>query len=359
MSKIIEYFKPVDPFIEYTPKERSYDLLVLHFNVSILSIIGFIIYSIVNVLIFAMSPEPSELTITNIFTNQTTDPIFQLGISVPDTGYSCSSANVNYPFDNQITKNPQQFLISVTTDSGSSVVYSGWKFPIYGTVDAKSGTSFVVLFNPCTSSQTPTPKLPYSIGLVNDPSVTVNKFTASSSSSGSIKLSSSQAAISNLLFYPPSNFDLSVSVEMSVIKTVQSNNKISYNAQFVGPVRFIPDPILTSLSGLKIIVEVNPTVTVLTYKPKNVLTLIGSIGGTFPLFILMGNIISGRIYAFMNRNREKQVSMDEQAVLNYKISFNILSINIVSSLFNPPPAKCPQTPGIIMSLEFSINLSSS
>ncbi len=43
MSKIIEYFKPIDPFIEYQPKERPYDLVVLHFNVSIISIIGFII----------------------------------------------------------------------------------------------------------------------------------------------------------------------------------------------------------------------------------------------------------------------------------------------------------------------------
>ncbi len=260
-----------------------------------------------------MAPEPSELTITNIFTNQTTDPIFQLGISVPDTGYSCSSANLNYPFDNQITKNVQQFLISVATDN-SNVVYSGWKFPIYGSVDAKSGTSYVVLFNPCTSSSTPTPKLPYSIGLINDPAIVVNKFKATTSSSGSIKLSSEQAALSNLLFYPPSNFDLSVSVEISVIKTVKSNNKVLYNAQFTGPVRFIPDPILTTLSGLKIIVEINPTITVLTYKPKNILTLIGSIGGTFPLFILFGNIISGRIYAFMNRNR--QTNIDDKVVLN-------------------------------------------
>jgi len=63
-------------------------------------------------------------------------------------------------------------------------------------------------------------------------------------------------------------------------------------------------------------VEINPTVTVLTYKPKNILTLLGSIGDTFPLFILVGNIISARIYSYMNRNKEKQIPIEEQKVLN-------------------------------------------
>jgi len=100
MSKIIEYFKPVDPFIEYTPKERSYDLFVLYFNVSILSIIGFIIYPIVNVLIF------SELTITSIFTNQTSDPIFQLGISVLGRIYAFMNRNK----ENQVSMDERSAL---------------------------------------------------------------------------------------------------------------------------------------------------------------------------------------------------------------------------------------------------------
>ena len=36
-----------------------------------------------------------------------------------------------------------------------------------------------------------------------------------------------------------------------------------------------------------------------------------------------------------------------------------LFINKVSSLFIPPPAKCPETPGIISKLEFFINKISS
>ena len=44
---------------------------------------------------------------------------------------------------------------------------------------------------------------------------------------------------------------------------------------------------------------------------------------------------------------------------NSNIALNILSINIVSSLFIPPPEKCPQTPGITTSFEFSIIFSSS
>jgi len=44
--------------------------------------------------------------------------------------------------------------------------------------------------------------------------------------------------------------------------------------------------------------------------------LIGSIGGTFPLFILMGSIISNKIYDFMNRNKEKETPMQQREELN-------------------------------------------
>ena len=313
MSKIIDYFKPVDPFIKYIPEERSYELLVLHFKISIISIIGFIIYSIVNVILFVLAPEPSELTIMNIFTNMTSAPIFQLGIAIPVTGYSCSTGDMVFPFDSQITKNVQNYDISVTSDN-SNYQYKGYSFPIYGTVDAKSGTSYIVVFKPCISSNIPNIPLPLSISIVMDPTIVLNKFKATTGASGSIILTSDQSNVITSLVYTDKTSNLFINSQINLIKTVDSKGKANYNAEFVGPAKFIPNPVLSFSDGPKLLVDVNPTVTVLTYKPKNPLTLIGSISGIFPVFIMIGNFISEKINSFKNRN--KDIPMEENKILN-------------------------------------------
>jgi len=316
MSKIIDLFTEVDPFIEFTPKERSRSLVVLHFNVTILSILGFLAYAAFSVFIFIATPEPTQLSEEIIYTNMTTSPIFQLIISTM-VGQTACQTQFSTPFKNVLTNNVNVYNIEVRTvdASLSGQDYTGYKFPIYGTVDANTQTSFVVLFNLCYSGTS----VPALVAIGNNPDKTYNKLNFAFSQPGvysDVRVISNDPGFKTNFIYISSNANI-MNVEIVLKKTVMSNGQIIYDANFNGPARYIPSPFGgVSTANQQILATISPTVTVLTYKQKNYLSFIGSVVGIFPLFMLVGNKLSAKIDGCKKRGKEDEIAMEERGVLN-------------------------------------------
>jgi len=79
---------------------------------------------------------------------------------------------------------------------------------------------------------------------------------------------------------------------------------------FNGVVKYIPTPFGgATQNSQQLLATITPSVTVITYKPKNPLTLIGSITGIFPLFMLIGNKLSAKIDVCKKRGKEDEIAM--------------------------------------------------
>ena len=321
MSKIIDLFTEVDPFIEYTPKERSRDLVVLHFKVSILSIIGFLIYSAVNVILFIIAPYPSELTIETIYSNETNDPIFQFDISLFQNQFNCQSGpQYTFPYQNKLTKNAQKFTTQIISQGFSGQNFDTYKFPIYGTVDANSLTSFAVVFNLCYPQISQLSGSPILLSISNNPLPNYDKLNVKFTQPGDfsdIQILANDQDFSSYLMYFSSSNKAFQNIEISLQKTIYPSGQIKYNAFFNGGVKYIASPFgAATSSNQQIMASLNPSVSVITYKPKNPLTLIGSITGIFPLFMLIGNKLSAKIDGCKKRGKEDEIAMEERGVLN-------------------------------------------
>ena len=317
MSKIIDLFTEVDPFIEFTPKERTRSLVVLHFNVTILSILGFLAYATFSVFIFIATPEPSQLSEEIIYTNMTTEPMFQLVISTMK-GQTVCQYPYKIPFNNVLTNNIQTYNIEAKTTDPSytySQDYTSYKFPIYGTVDAKTQLSSIVIFNLCYTS-TSTPAL---LAIGNNPNVMYDKLNIIFTNPGvftDIRLISDDPGFKTNLIYITSSINI-MNIEIILKKTVMSNGKIIYDANFNAPTRYVPSPFGPVASNIQqIIATISPTVSVLTYKEKNYLSFIGSVAGIFPLFMLIGNKLSAKIDGCKKRGKEDEIAMEERGVLD-------------------------------------------
>lgn len=334
MSKFIDSFKRVDPFIKYIPEERSYELLWLHFKISILSVLGFLAYTAFSIYVFIQSPEPSSLSVDTIYSNMTTEPLFQIVISsiYKQNGqlytFLCSVNDSpqyflpirNLTVQNTMTKNIVQngFTLTQTQTFGgqtNTIVtdYIVYQFPVYGTSDFKYLTSYIVLFNFCYPKGTTSPA-PINLGIGNNPTKLYNNENILTDGDPSLTTNIFTQIFTNVQ-------PQMINMEIILKKTVLSNGNILYDASFDGPPRFIPSPfggdggqVIDSIIQ-KLLVSVNPTVSVLTYKQKNYFTLIGSIAGIFPLFMLVGNIISEKIHEFKNKNKEKEINMEKIPVL--------------------------------------------
>ena len=321
MSKIIDLFTEVDPFIEYTPKERSRDLIVLHFKVSILSIIGFLIYSAVNVILFIIAPYPSELSIETLYSNMTNEPLFQFDISTLQNQVTCQSfSQYTFPLQNKLTKNVQKFTTEIIAQgTGGGQAFDTYKFPIYGSVDANSLTSFVVLFNYCFQQGASLSGLPVVLSVSNNPAPNYDKLNVKFSQAGDfagIQIVANDPDFSSYIMYFSSTNTAVQSIEISLQKTIYPSGQIKYNAFFNGGVKYIASPFgAATSSNQQIMASLNPSVSVITYKPKNPLTLIGSITGIFPLFMLIGNKLSAKIDGCKKRGKEDEIAMEERGVL--------------------------------------------
>jgi hypothetical protein len=190
--------------IEYVPVERTRDIVVLHFKATILSVASFLCFAIYSTYIFVLSPVPVDFSSEIIFANTTNSALFQFSVSTfentvtcgfdpnqvtypplsllnhpplplalsppvppphsrrlfdelsqnstepPDPGPPGAGPSVApsgndeqyfFPLSNKLVRDPKKLKTTVTGVG----VFDSYKFPIFGTMDARSLTSFVVV----------------------------------------------------------------------------------------------------------------------------------------------------------------------------------------------------------------------
>lgn len=226
---------------------------------------------------------------------------------------------------NQLTKNVQKFTTEIVAESFAGAQsftqsFDTYKFPIYGSADANSLTSFVVLFNFCFQQGASLSVLPLVLSISNNPATNYDKlnlrFSQSGSLSGDIQIvANDQDFSSYIMYFSSTNTDVQ-SIEISLQKTDYPDGNVKYNANFNGPVKYIPSPFGTQNNAQQILATITPTVSVLTYKQKNYLSFIGSVVGIFPLFMLIGNKLSAKIDGCKKSGKEDEIAMEERGVLN-------------------------------------------
>ena len=309
MSKIIDLFTEVDPFIEYIPKERTRSLVLLHFNISILSVLGFLAYAAFSTLLFLSTPEPSEYSNNVIYSNMTNEPIFQVIIGKYGNGFVCPNIpNYWLPTNDLTNKNTITKNIIFNSFISSGQNWDVYQFPIFGTIDAKYGTSYITLLNICS-------------GANNDPGpiyLVISKNPTQLYNNNELFNENDPSLISYII--QPDVYQNSppmINLEFNLKKTVSSNGNVKYDVSSNNVVKYVPSPFGKSstdpyaTNARQILLTINPTITVLTFKQKNIFTFIGSVVGIFPLFMLIGNKISGKIDGCMNKKNDKDIPMKE------------------------------------------------
>jgi hypothetical protein len=369
MAKVLDLFTPVDPLIEYVPVERPRDLVVLHFKVTIFSVASFLCFAIYSTYVFAISPVPADLTSEIILSNTTKSAIFQFAVYVEENRVDCVFAapspsppseppsppsspgaalpppphsrrlfqqpqpdndQYSFPFLNKLVRNHKEFktkanLILTDLPPGipppPPVVFDSYKFPVVGTRDALSLTSFVVVFNVCPKNGIDLAGIPLVLSVSNNvdrdyDSLSVKfpdtkKFT-------DVQVFADDPNFSSCLFYLSSTNSAIQSIEISLVKTVYGRN-VHYSAFLDCPPKFIPPPFsfLGDPKTQRIVALVAPYVTVITYNDKNVPAFIGSLLGLFPIFLLVGGKVSSWIDSYKKSKQivEVQMSMTETKVL--------------------------------------------
>jgi hypothetical protein len=106
-----------------------------------------------------------------------------------------------------------------------------------------------------------------------------------------------------------------ISIELTLSKTVTSAKVELYKSMFAPPT-YSPKTIVPPPPGLKqpnqraIVINIRPTVQVITFKPRNVLTLIGSITGVYPAFMGIAGVICGFVWSRMSQGEHDETTVE-------------------------------------------------
>jgi hypothetical protein len=375
-SKVLDLFTPVDPLIEYVPVKIPRDLVVLHFKVTILSVASFLCFALYSTYVFVLSPVPADLTSEIVFANTTKSALFQFSVSTLEDAVTCNfgplspfpgavippppsphsrmlfqepigppppapappSATIEdqyfFPLNNKMVRDPEKLKtkISYAQDGPPSpsqggpppIVFDSYKFPVFGTMDAQSLTSFVVVFNACPSLQVPLSGLPVVLSVSSnvdhdyesltvkfpDPTKFIDAQVVADPNGDDVDFSS-------CLFYFSSTVGAIQSIDISLVKTVYGR-RVKYSAALNCPPKFIPPPFsfFGDAKTQRIVAVVSPYVTVITYNDKNIPAFVGSLLGLFPIFLLIGGKVSSWIDSYKKSKQtvEDGISMTETQV---------------------------------------------
>ncbi len=92
-----------------------------------------------------------------------------------------------------------------------------------------------------------------------------------------------------------------IAISLSLVKYVSSAGRVIYNASIFGPPSLSPPTRNTRFVGLlqqrTIAITLRPMVNVVTNSPKNILTLLGSLAGIFPLIASIGGIVASMMWS--------------------------------------------------------------
>jgi hypothetical protein len=307
-SKFYHLFGLVDPYKEFVLMDRTHKLLALRAVFFGISVIGFIIYAAFAFSSYFSTPEQSDLSVERIFPSSPPVALFQFSIGIP---FDASTRDPLFPtvyrspFSTTLTQPsvaPYRSSSSVPPNlavPGNRFVYEIYTFPVYGTVDAQTSTSTVLYFEPCKYVNAYGFPLLFIVGSPDTAkyaNLEVTKY-----SDKDYRVSQPGLSTEFLLLYDDFNqAGPEIAVSLSLVKSVSSSGHVIYNASIFGPPSLSP-PTRNLLANDQrqrtIAITIRPMVNVVTYSPKNILNLLGSLAGIFPLIVSIGGIAASMMWS--------------------------------------------------------------
>ena len=184
------------------------------------------------------------------------------------------------------------------------MTYDVYPFPVYGTVS--SGSSTILVFNPCQRLAFPEERkiFPLIISLHAD-YCSMNSETICNPSDifGYNQVNGAETSNCLTFFLNVSEGGSPVGLELFLKKSVSSAGNATFNVGFAGTPSYTPLYTNKQLAQQTIVINIQRDVTVTTYSPKSILSLLGSLSGIFSAFMAISGVVSSMIWS---RFGEKQ-----------------------------------------------------
>jgi hypothetical protein len=334
-EKFTHLFKSIDPFKQYAPLECPQRLLNLRSLVFVIVFLLFSVYATFNAIAYANTPEPSVATIQKIPSNPNKQ-LFEFTIMIPMNGtdfFSDDPFPTAYftPFSSTLTKQkvtPQYISIKTPPEfEFPFLVYECFSFPVYGTTDPVTQSSTILNF--FVARHWNEYGVPVLFSVNDDSSPRLENldyervFHSSNNSLYPVYRIYQPGSMISLfaMFEEFWKAGTEISIEFTLTKTVTSADVELYKSMFAPPM-YSPTTVVPPMSSnaqLKqrcIVVSIRPTVQVITFSPRNILTLIGSTTGVYSTFMAIGGMISGFIWKRLRVQDSKESYVSTQSSFN-------------------------------------------
>ena len=299
------------PYREFAQVERSRQLLVIHAAAFCLSVLGFFAYVAFSTSIYLRSPEPSQLSVEKIYPSNPPKVLFEFSILIPWNGTTCDPSyptEYRSPFSNTLTLLPKSpYFVKGNVPKSlnspfSPFYYHCYTFPVYGTVDADTFKSTLLIFHPCSYSNLYGFPLLFSVHNVTASPPRFKDLQVTQLSNEDFIVTETAASAESAEFITMyDDFDTpgpDISLELLLEKKVSSSYVVSYHASIFSPPSYSPQssriffPKQRSLT-----ITTKPAASVITYSPKNIFSFIGALGGIMPVLLTLGGFISSCIWS--------------------------------------------------------------
>jgi len=177
--------------------------------------------------------------------------------------------------------------------------YEVYPFPVYGTVS--SGSQTILVLNPCQRLASPEVQnvhkiFPLIVSLHTDYCSLNSETICNIFGSGQVDGIETRNRVD--LFLNLSEGGSPVGLDLVLSQNVSSAGNTTFNVGFAGTPSYTP---LYANKQLKqqqtIVINIQRDVTVTTYSPKSILSLLGSLSGIFSAFMAISGVISSMIWS--------------------------------------------------------------
>ena len=321
-----DWFAAVSPFRKFVRLETPLRETFVHLWVLCAAFIGFCVYAVYTIRLFAGSPNPFRIGVVTIPTGRS-DALFQFAVAIPAPCVGSPTA-WRFPFSNKLTglSTPYELVFKLDDELGvkRELSYIIHAFNVTSTLDSESRTSKILELSPCRPFTNA--MLPIVIAINNNLNSKIfENIDLRDDEAGGIRISKKDCPTCSFeAFYV--DFDrptaahpgMEMNVEFQLTSNVSAKTLFSsspatttYEASFASP--FIPVYQTPTQSGFRntgnysIRFSIKPQVTSVEYFDKGYFEFLGSLVGIIPLFIAIGSVVSSIIWTGMSARHKNQL----------------------------------------------------
>ncbi len=329
-----ELWNGIDPYKEFAQLQRSRQLFVIQSVVLGMCCIFWGIYVAFQIDVFSKTPEPFESNTEKMIPSDPPKALFQFSFLLPVTGTRIEPSPIPQfdttayyrPFNAAMT---DEIVVPYTISSkftpfripNATLVYECYTFPVYGTVDPNklpaSLLSTILYFQPARYFNSFSFPLLFSVGPHS--STRISNLQVSQFSTKDFLVTQPGSSAQFIAMYEQFNpSDLNslpeIVIEILLEKTVASNKSIIYSASLFAPPSLAPQSTPPTDFRRIIRVTIKPTVDVVTFSPKNIFTLLGSMAGIFPFFVTSGGFVISLIWFQFRPKKSDEANCELQTI---------------------------------------------